>query len=462
MGFPWERIADYAAYYADWREGLRYLTAVTLLSGALALLWHRHRAALGWLPLYVVLLLGLFCQTLWVANSFPDDGDAAQYLLVAHSLAGDGDFDLKNNLASEDWRRFRWPMYHYGGTHLLEYNGRTFNWHEPGLPLLITPGYFLGGRLGVLLTLNLLWLLALHAARRLTEAIVTDPAALRFALAAVFLTSPLLLFAHLAFSEIAAAAVLALAARLEYAGDHRGARLFLLTLLLALLPLLNTRFGLISAGLVIFMLVDRRWPARAVIGTGAAGALLYFCCNRLLLGTFWPLVLLAHDHGQRFSPAIFAGGFFGLLLDREMGLFIYAPVYAVALFTWPRLFRHRRYALLLAATVLPYCLQSAAYLEWNANIAGGPRYLVAVLPLLAPLLALAWRQLATRPGRRGLLVGLLLLSFVIALGHVLLPMLCYGPLVGRGIPQPFVKLSELRGSTLYQLLPSFSPHRLVP
>lgn len=462
MGFPWEHITDYSAYYADWQEGVRYLSAVTLLTAALILLWYRRRAAWGWSPLYAILLAAMFCQALWVANVFPDDGDAAQYLLVTHSLARDGDLDLDNNLARQDYRHFRWPWYHFGGAHITRSDGRAMSWHEPALPFILLPGYRLGGRLGAMLTLNLSWLLAVYAARQLTAAIVPDKRAQLFALAAVFLSSPLLLFAHIAFSEIAAAAAVAAAARLAYTGREFRGRALLLVLLLALLPLLNTRFGLISAGLVIFMLLDRKFPRRQTLALAGTALLLYFSLNLLLLGRLLPFVLTMYQLGERFTMAIFVSGIFGLLLDRELGLFIYAPVYAAALFAWPRLCHHRRYLLLLALAALPYVLQSAAYYEWNANIAGGPRYLVAVLPLITPLMAIAWQRLAGRPWRRLLLTGLATISFTIALGHLLIPALIYGPLVGRGIPQPFVKINELRSSTVYRWLPSFSPHRLVP
>lgn len=462
MDFPWPNIANYAPYYADWQDGARYLAATTMLTGALLLFWHRHRRQLGWAPFYAILLAGLFCQTLWVANVFPDDGDAAMYLLATHSLARDGDLDLANNLAQQDYRHFRWPWYHFGGAHVIRIGGRTLSWHEPALTFLLLPGYRLGGRLGAMLTLNLLWLLACYAAHRLTALIIADESARRFALAAVFLSSPLLLFAHIAFSEIAAAAAVAAAAWLAYAGRKFPGQSLALILLLTLLPLLNTRFGLISAGLVIFLLLDRQFPRRHTLALGGAAMLLYFSLNLLLLGQALPFVLTMYRLGERFTAEIFAGGIFGLLLDRELGLLIYAPVYAAALFAWPRLFTQRRYLLLLALTALPYVLQSAAYYEWNANIAGGPRYLVAVLPLATPLMAITWQHLAGRPWRRRLLAALAGVSFAIALCHLLVPALIYGPLVGRGIPQPFVKINELRNSTIYRWLPSFSPHRLVP
>jgi hypothetical protein len=80
-------------------------------------------------------------------------GDEPHYLLMAQSLWQEGDLDLRDNYAREDWRAYRGGPTdpHYAAPRL---DGRPFPGHSPGLPFLLAPVYALGGRLACAILLG--------------------------------------------------------------------------------------------------------------------------------------------------------------------------------------------------------------------------------------------------------------------------------------------------------------------
>ena len=83
---------------------------------------------------------------LWYTTRLRVSGDEPHYLLMAQSLWREGDLDLRDNHAREDWREYTpGPIGpHYGAPRR---DGRPFPAHSPGLPLLLAPVYAAGGRL---------------------------------------------------------------------------------------------------------------------------------------------------------------------------------------------------------------------------------------------------------------------------------------------------------------------------
>ncbi len=91
-------------------------------------------------------------------------------------------------------------------------------------------------------------------------------------------------------------------------------------------------------------------------------------------------------------------GLFGLTLGPGRGLLFFAPLVVPAVFAWPRLTGAARVLLFGTAGVL--ALVIARWFVWNGGSCWGPRYLIAVLPLLAAPAVLAPRAL-----RRGAVVA---------------------------------------------------------
>jgi hypothetical protein len=125
----------------------------------------RPSALFFWLPLtvYVAILP-------WSAGHRQPDGDEPYNLLIAHSLAYDGDADLTNNYAAGDWRHFMdRPLAPQPGDPVGPH-GELYSRHNALLPLVLVPSYRLAGKTGAqvtmaLLTAALAWL-TLRPARR--------------------------------------------------------------------------------------------------------------------------------------------------------------------------------------------------------------------------------------------------------------------------------------------------------
>jgi hypothetical protein len=167
-----------------------------------------HPSALFfWLPLTVYLAI-----LPWSAGHRQPDGDEPYNLLLAHSLAYDGDTDLANNYAAGDWRHFMdRPIGPQPGDPVGP-RGEVYSRHNLLLPLALVPAYRLAGKTGAqatmaALTAALAWLmlrLARHyAACRPGETLVTY--------GWVALAPPLLFYSYQIWVEVPAA-LLAMAA----------------------------------------------------------------------------------------------------------------------------------------------------------------------------------------------------------------------------------------------------------
>jgi hypothetical protein len=111
----------------------------------------RPAALFFWLPLAAYLAI-----LPWSAAHRQPDGDEPYNLLVAHSLAYDGDTDLRNNYAAGDWRFFMdHPIAPQPGDPVGAH-GEIYSRHNALLPLVLVPAYRLAGRTGAQITMALL------------------------------------------------------------------------------------------------------------------------------------------------------------------------------------------------------------------------------------------------------------------------------------------------------------------
>ncbi len=108
----------------------------------------------------------------WMALASSPQGDEAHFLILSHSLAFDHDFEVGNNYAKGDYREQYPPPspgemrgYPYASMErdnvdylphephtVTNFRGQLMLEHDPGLPLLMTPGYALDLREGALFT----------------------------------------------------------------------------------------------------------------------------------------------------------------------------------------------------------------------------------------------------------------------------------------------------------------------
>jgi hypothetical protein len=275
-------------------------------------------------------------------------GDEPYYLLIAHSLIVDRDFELTNNFNNQDYRVF------YPGDLFPRHEAVTpkpilVSKHALGLPVLIAPAFALDGWRGAAHTMNLLGALLAVNVFLLALEVSGSRRAAWLVWAALAFAAPLFTYAELIFPEAPAALLIVYAWRhLRAWSAANPAQKFLATLCMAFLPWLHARFLFIVAGLALYMGASvwreqkpaagaRMWSN--VLRSLHASALLWaplLVSAVLLIGYDLyvydsPLPNYADHSGTGAPPEIFAA-VFGVWLDQQWGLLNHAPVYLLALF----------------------------------------------------------------------------------------------------------------------------------
>jgi hypothetical protein len=298
-------------------------------------------AALG------ALLLAVYAATLTIPASGGEDfaGDELHHLLAARSWVQDGDLDLANQYAQEQWRAFAGREVQPSGTLVLE------RLREPqgiGTALAISPAYAAGGAGGVELMIAALTALAFVLAAALARRMVPEPWASAGVLAAG-LSPPALAAATTVSPQPIAAALLAGAALCAVRVRERG-RLrdgYAAALLLALLPWLDpalTVVGLPAAVLLVRWLAaeGRRLAALITAELMLGSLVVYARLNETLFGGPLPSAAAAAPRQDAAGIAERAPNLLGLWLDPTAGLLRWAPVLALAFVGAWLLVRSRR------------------------------------------------------------------------------------------------------------------------
>jgi hypothetical protein len=383
-------------------------------AGSLRMVWQRLQREHNLLVLLLICYSAISFFLPFSEGVSPTNGDEPHYLLMAHSLAHDGDLHLLNNYQQQHYRHF---FHSTLDTHLREYHGRIVPHHTWGLPFLILPAYCIGGRVGVLLFLNILVALAIVALYRVCRLFL--PRSLAFgSILFLALTYPIITYSHQIYPETVAFAIVSfvlldIVTPPKRAGATGGesslaaalrARALLVGLLLSLLPHLHYKMGVLSVILYALFLWSYRARLLLVLrwslGPVVLMASLFFLMLHTIYGTISLDILRIH-HGSFETPLwqVAAYGIPGLWFDQEYGLMFIAPISLLSLpglwFCW-----HNRIArpyvtpfLLLYAI---YHAVNGAYWDWNAGLSPVPRYLIPVLPVLilstTCAIAFCWRE----------------------------------------------------------------------
>lgn len=312
-------------------------------------------------------------------------GDEPHYALMAHSVAIDGDFDLRDDYqevahgsAAASKKRAGQELDH----HFLRVGDREVFGHPLGLPVLVAPLVWLqqtlapGSAPDLLLGLFALALAftALIAGWRLAWRWTDDSRIAALAVFGAYFSSPLWFYSRTFFTEpfTWSFAVLAVAA---VASGHIALAAVFLALTLAM-----KETALLLVGVIVVGVAWRRGVAtagRLLLGP-AVFAVVFMIKNVLLLGeplaTFHPYRVGSFWEGAR-----------GLLVDPERGLLWFAPLLFVGSFAawWKMPRAHRVPSLLAAFAFASYFVVSAAWIDWRGGSGYGPRLLVPGLVALA-------------------------------------------------------------------------------
>jgi len=321
---------------------------------------------------------------LYLSHKQAPAGDESDYLLIAHSLVTDGDIDLKNNDAQEDWREFQ--PYPFRPHWAILTGDNRFSNHGPGLSLMIAPGYAAGGRRGAVAMMNVIAALLVLQIYHYLRDWGFGPRTSLAATALFAVTPPVLTYSGLIYPDLPGALAALTAWRLSLTPRRWTVRNSLAVgACLAAMAGLHIRFALLAGLLFVAFVWNRRsWPA-AVLATlpplATAGVLL--AVYHLFYGDAFYLLRLS---GSLQLNVNMIKGLFGGMFDRQFGLLVIAP----AAWLMPAGFVRFNKRLLWpsAMFVAQYALVSS-WIDWHGGWCPPGRYQLLALPLIAPLAASA-------------------------------------------------------------------------
>ncbi len=368
----------------------------------------------SWAVFVGVLVMSLSLALLpFVERTWRATGDEPHYLLTAHSLVNDLDFDLANNYHQLDYLAFYYSQDIVPQVRLSP-TGQQILDHHLALPVLIAPAYALAGRLGVLAFQVFLGGLLAILTYKLALLVSGDEKGALWATLAVALTPPLFFYQYLVYPEFIATLLTTLVVYYAIKQDRPTSMAMILVLFsLVTLPWLNRRF--IPLAILLALLIAWAWRRREDRGLKIVDRdqkTIFHLPSSIfhLPSAIFSIALLLWFNSQFHDPTTgditapattlvlwerLARGI-GWLVDQQRGLFIYAPVYLLALWGGPFLLsdslrQRNRLWFVLWPFLLSLGVTAAAggfWVAWEL----GPRFLVVGLPTLAPLLALAWRH----------------------------------------------------------------------
>jgi hypothetical protein len=325
---------------------------------------------------------------LWYTTRLRVSGDEPHYLLMAQSLWREGDLDLRDNHAREDWREYTpGPLGpHYGAS---RQDGRPYPAHSAGLPLLLAPVYALAGRPGTVAVLALAAAALVATVRLLAVRLEVIPSAAWLAWAAM-LGPPVFFYSFHVYTETPSALALyaGLALVTGAASSVAGA---VAGFLAGALPWLHVKMIAAAGAIGVAALARLRGRPLATFALAAGVmAAAYAASLEHVFGRPTPLAIYGGAPSQMSGSALSA--LTGLLLDRSFGLLPHAPVFLLGLAglvplcrrwreTWPLLLG----ALAVLAPVLPWRMW------WGGQSPAG-RFLVPLVPVLAIAAALRFSE----------------------------------------------------------------------
>ncbi|MEW5900319.1 MAG: hypothetical protein AB1715_02525 [Acidobacteriota bacterium] len=414
-------------------------------------------------------------------------GDEPHYLLISHSLLRDGDFDLANNYAQQDYSRFLMSKGKMK-PHVVRgaRPGSVYSFHSPGISVLLLPFYALAGAFegkAVVFILRLgmsLWgaLFGLQVYLFARDEGWKERTALRLWFLTSF-TSPVLFYSLHVYPEIVVAFLSLTAFRVLRFSPiitwtrAAAAGLFLssflwfhaLKYLALLIPLFL--YGLWTVG----KKARPRWVLLLLILVPVAVILSYLQFQHALYGTYslsavsWAQPMtgpggdslafakkLLFDVPMRFRFETLAGYF----LDQRDGLLLYAPLFFFALLGAGEMARKKkRDFLLLLAVASPYVLVSA-FLTQRTGYAPQARPLTAVIWVM-----ISWLGYLLGSGRKRFFTGAFnvaaVVSFLLTLLLLRFPANLYQETT-RGVTERGGGLFELLSNLHFRLtdfLPSY-------
>ncbi|MGH2377195.1 MAG: hypothetical protein ACRDGT_01825 [Candidatus Limnocylindria bacterium] len=323
--------------------------------------------------------------------------DEPFYVLTAQSLLEDGDLDLRQQYERRSYESF---FDHPAGLWRQSVplpDGTLLSPHDPGLSLLIVPGFALAGLGGVQAELLLLAALTFTLTFVLVAAETRAPLLSWLVTAAVALSATAFVYATEVYPEIPAALLL-VASLLVVRGARPGLPHALgLAALLTALAWLGVKYVPLAAIVgAFFVLRAPRTERLAFIGSSAASAGLYVWGHLALFGALTPYSVSTVYEGagtlevlrSHLGFADRAYRLYGLFIDRDFGIGRWAPILLLVPVALPVLMRAGSTARLAAGLVVAQLLVATFVAITMMGWWFPGRTLMTVFPLFAVAIAL--------------------------------------------------------------------------
>ncbi len=443
--------------------------------------WRRLADKFYGLPLRKRLLL-LFVVALIIYNAgalvmnsqgITFSGDEPHYLLIAHSLLHDGDIDLTNNYAQQDYQKYMTP-----GTTIRAHTipgakvNSQYSFHSPGISLLVLPFYALGSLFGIkgILILVRLGMSILGALLGIQMYLFARQEWHRekLALGLWFLfsfTSPVFFYSIHVYPELMACLFSLIVFRLlRFSSGLSRSRLLLLGFLISsflwfhalkYLPIMGPLF---LYGLWVLFKKQKGRGLAYFLTLFMANLAFYFYFQHSLYGSLNPTSVTwqgAMDGQQTFNflkdmltsiPFRYRWETLaGYFLDQRDGLLFYAPIYFFALLGLVEMARKKgKQLLLLLFIVAPYIL----FYAFTAQRGG-------YSPQARPIMAVMWGMAVTLGyflADNAKKIFSYLLNLAIALSLLFVWILLQNPLA---LLQPTTVGTTERGGDLFYRLSNF-------
>lgn len=382
----------------------------------------------------VLVLLFLIYWSLTTHGKFSVTGDEPHYLIVAQSLAFDRDLDVGNNYQQNEGALFGASGLQREQHAQAARDGRMLPVHDIGVPVVLLPVYVAAieiaklppagilksfrmnqGLLAYAIISLFIMAIVIAAAHMTIAGLVPIGLAERTAsilVLVIWASAPVLSNAFLVFPEPFALFVTAWSVRMWTAAPRPWSRHDSVHIgALGLLPWFHRKFVVYAVALLLVTLWHRRRQFSA-LGRGArVSQLALFAAPVVALAAwtfyYWgnfagPLAM----EGAPLSLAAFADGAPGLLIDRENGLFWWAPAYILVPAAWSLSPAPLPWLLPVAALFVP----AASHYQWWGGFSPAARFLVPLVPIFCAAGVALVRCAATRSTAVALLIPQLLIA----------------------------------------------------
>ncbi len=387
---------------------------------------------------FVFILLG------WhVTSAIGPTGDEPHYLVIAQSLLADADVRVENNYAERQYRSFyRGALRpHYGRPGL---DGSRYSVHAPGTAVAILPGYALAGYPGAVVTMAIITAGAVFLIY-LAALGLTAPLPALAAASIVGSTVPLSVHSWMVYPEVPATLVVAWVTVWLLGSPVAERRWLLRGTILSILPWLHVKFLPLLCVATLILLTRMRFRSRAAIALCVPvvmSGLLWVYSTHVMYGLWNPIAPYLTAQGEAplgsgvgtsgapgLTPGVLLGGaltllrniprgVMGLLFDQEFGLLTFSPVFVLAIPGWWRTVRDRSQrwiAVVVFGLAVSIIATVASFEMWWGGASAPARFLLPVVPLAAPMIAVTMRDGlgATARPAVSLLIAFSVMSFLV-------------------------------------------------